>query len=80
MNHHRPPKAGPSEGSHQSLGRGTTEGKVGNWRQSLARRQESETPLSKPEISPKAVWTIQDQSSHIPSGISIRPSSIMDYT
>ena len=62
------------------MGRGTAEGKTPRWRQSLVGRQESETPLSAPEISPETVWTIQDQSSHLPSGVPIGPSPIMDNT
>ena len=79
-NHHRPSETSPSQRGDQPLGWRTTKREMGNWRQSLAGRQESETPLSKPEASPKTVWTIQDQSSHIPSGVSIGPSSIMDNT
>ena len=79
-NHHRPSETSPGQGSDQSLGWSTTEGEMGSWRQSLAGRQESETPLSKPETSPKTVWAIQNRSSHIPSGVSIGPSPIMDNT
>ena len=78
--HHRPSETSPSQGSNQSMGGETAGSETSRWRQSLARRQESETPLSEPETSPKTLWTLQNQSSHLPSGVSIRPSPIMDNT
>ena len=62
------------------MGRGMAERKVQDWGQSLARRQESETPLLKLETSPKKVWTVQNYSSHLPGGISVESPPILDDT
>ena len=78
--HHRPSETSPSKRSDQSMGRETAGSETSHWRQSLVRRQESETPLSEPETGPETLRTIQDQLSHLPSGVSARPSPIMDNT
>ena len=58
-NHHRPSETSPGKRSDQSMGGETAGSETLRWRQSLVRRQESETPLSEPETIPKTVWTIQ---------------------
>ena len=76
--HQCPSEASPGQSGDQSLGRGTSEQTIRDWRQSLARRQESETPLSKPKVSPEKVWTVSHHPSHLPSSLSIGPPPIMD--
>ena len=62
------------------MGGGIAEREVWNWRQSLARRQESETPVPEFETSPKKVWAVQDLPNHLSGSLSIGSPPIMDDT